>query len=229
MKKVIFFICLQALMSCKHECKCDKPHVKEKSHEKKLEKATAFLEDEGILFIKAEGRPKNMLKYGKIVKLLREYDKTRKPVLRNALGFEDTRVNVYPLKELYEYLGYIDSICKKKKIKFEGINIISGAYSKKGDGSTPGYQTLIFMPSTTINGEHFVAFDPLRSKKGKPKTFKELLKKKGYHWGYDNSKIKREEGDIQKNKKSVSEDETQQDVESSGSNRLSTIPPYHGQ
>ncbi len=86
--------------------------------------------------------------------MLEAYDKTRKEVLKEALGFEDTRVNTYPIESLREYLGYMENLAAEKNIPLTGINIISAAYPKY-DGKDPGYQNLIFMPTTTFKGEKY--------------------------------------------------------------------------
>ncbi|RKF04208.1 hypothetical protein C8N26_0871 [Tenacibaculum lutimaris] len=179
---------------------------------------------EGTFCYVDKGRPSNMLKYNEIVNMLESYDKTRKEVLEKSLGFEDTRVNSYPIQQLKDYLGYIENLCAQKEIPLTGINIISTAYPENYSGSkTAGYQTLIFMPTTTIDGEEFVTFDPLKSKKGVPVTFKSILAKRGYNWSYDNSRISKEE---QKagvlNFNPIQEDSE----DSSGANRLKPTPPY---
>ena len=135
------------------------------------------------------------------------------------LGFEDTRVNTYPIEKLKNYLGYIENLCVQKNIPLTGINIISAAYpDKKSNSKEAGYQTLIFMPTTTIDGEDFVTFDPLKSTKGSPVTFKSILAKKGYKWLYDNSKVS-------KNKNGMFLKNLSGDDDSSGSNKLGSIPP----
>lgn len=195
------------MTSCeKHECK--------RSHEKSEHKVI-----EGTFNYTDKGRPTNMIKYNEIVNMLEAYDSTRKFVLEKSLGFEDTRVNTYPIEELKNYLGYIENLCVQKNIPLTGINIISAAYpNKKSNSKEAGYQTLIFMPTTTIDGEYFVTFDPLKSVKGNPITFKSILAKKGYKWLYDNSKVS-------KNKETIVEKSFQENEISSGSNRLASRPP----
>lgn len=199
---VIYAITIAVFMiSCnKEQYKCE--------HEKKI--------SEDVFCYTNKGRPVNMVKYNEIIKMLKAYDATRKGVLEKSLGFEDTRVNTYPIQQLKEYLGYIENLCIQKNIPLTGINIISAAYPAKNNNSTEaGYQTLIFMPTTTIDGESFVTFDPLKSQKGKPVAFKSILAKKGYNWLYDKSKIK-----TLQNKEVLKGDEM-----SSGSNRLQSKPP----
>lgn len=167
-------------------------------------------------------KPQNLLMYKEMVAMLEHYDQTRKPVLEKALGYEDTRVNTYPIQQLKDYIGYIENLCAQKNIPLTGVNIISAAYPEKQSGTKEaGYQTLIFMPTTTINGEEFVAFDPLKSNKGVPATFKSILAKRGYNWPYDNSKVAKEEQKAGVVSLRVTEDE-----DSSGANRMRPVPPY---
>lgn len=172
------------------------------------------------------GRPNNMLTYKEIVGMLTQYDKTRSKVLREVTpgGVEDTRINTYSIKELRDYLAYIEDLCKEKEIELTGINIISSAYPD--DYPKKGYankQTLIYMPVTRINGEN-ATFDPLQSKKGKPVTFKELLAEYDYDWKYDAKEV-----DVKKEQKAgVFSFDLESDKESSGSNRGQvTPPPYY--
>jgi hypothetical protein len=207
---LIIVFTMSFITSCKeeHKCKCD-----HENWEAQIPEGTFCYTD--------QGRPTNMIKYNEIVKMLEAYDTTRKNVLESALGFEDTRINTYPVQQLKDYLGYIESLCAQKSIPLTGINIISAAYPKANSGSSKeaGYQTLIFMPTTTVDGEGFVTFDPLKSKKGMPATFKSLLAKRGYNWPYDNSKVLKEE-------QKAGIVNLQGIEESSGANRMRPTPPY---
>lgn len=205
---LIIVLTTSLIISCeKHKCKCD-----HENWEAQIPEGTFCYVD--------KGRPTNMIKYNEIVKMLEAYDNTRKNVLKSALGFEDTRISTYPVQQLKDYLGYVEALCAQKSIPLTGINIISAAYPKANSGASKeaGYQTLIFMPTTTIDGEGFVTFDPLKSKKGMPATFKSLLAKRGYTWPYDNSEISKEE-----QKAGIMNLEGE---ESSGSNKLGSVPPY---
>ncbi len=209
---LIIVFAMSFITSCeKHKCKCE--HENE-NWEDQIPEGTFCYAD--------QGRPTNMIKYKEIVDMLEEYDNTRKEVLKNALGFEDTRINTYPVQQLKDYLGYIENLCAQKSIPLTGINIISAAYPKNYsvNPKEAGYQTLIFMPTTTIDGEAFVTFDPLKSKKGVPTTFKSILAKRGYNWPYDNSITP-------KNKEKAGMNiNLQQNDDSSGSNRTHTTPPF---
>ncbi len=95
---LIFIACM---LSCeRHECKCEHDGVEI---------------PEGTFCYTNKGRPSNMVKYNEIVNMLQAYDSTRKFVLEKSLGFEDTRVNTYPIEELKNYLGYIENLCAQKK------------------------------------------------------------------------------------------------------------------
>ena len=99
-------------------------------------------------------RPWNMISYKGMIERLEYYDKTRKPVLENALGFEDTRINYYSIETIENYIKYVKQLSKEKGIELTGINFVSGAYPKEASYGTPGYQHFIFMPTTNINGRN---------------------------------------------------------------------------
>ena len=73
---------------------------------------------------------------------------------------------------------------EEKGIKLTGINIVSASYPENTLHGVPNYQTVMFMPTTEING-HNIAFAPEVSKNGKIITMKEILGKYGYNWIYD--------------------------------------------
>lgn len=175
---------------------------------------------EGTFYYVDKGRPSNALKYKEIVEMLKAYDDTRKEVLTKALGFEDTRVNTYPLQQLKDYLGYIENMAAKEGIPITGINIISAAYPKTQGGKEAGYQTLIFMPTTEVDGDKYVTFDPIYSKKGKIVTLKTILAKKKYNWPYDSSKI------MEVNEGSFIDFMQDEYDSSSATNKVATRPPY---
>lgn len=171
-------------------------------------------------------RPYNMLMYKDIVAMLEHYDKTRKPLLENGLGFEDTRMNYYSIETIENYLVYVKTLAKEKNIKITGINFISAAYPYKTKHGTPNYQTNMFMPTTEIRGEN-VCFDPVYSTKDKIVTMKEMLAKYGYNWVYDTKRDYDNRNVVLKEvKDNLKNRETIEDQMSSAGNLSHKKPPY---
>lgn len=134
--------------------------------------------------------PEILLTYPELVTMLNHYDETRKAQFGAAVGKqEDTRINFFTIKELKDYIAYVEKESKKKKIPLTGINFISAAYPDNytRDPRRSNFQTLIMFPATTIAGEEMVSFDPIRSDKGAPRRLKDILNDEyGYTvWTYD--------------------------------------------
>lgn len=134
-------------------------------------------------------KPETLLTYHEVVDMLRHYDETRREQLIGALGFEDTRVNTFDFYELKNYLAYVEKEAKEKGIKLKGISFIKGVYSEKTNHRDDfiGYENLMYMPTTVIQGEQ-VLVDVINSSKEKTVTFRQMLEKNGYEWRYDNMK-----------------------------------------
>jgi hypothetical protein len=135
-------------------------------------------------------QPRILLTYSELAELLQHYDKTRKPVLMEQMGGkkEDARVQFISIKELKQYIRYIERQARRKDIELTGINFISGAYPKNYEKEPEhrDYQTLIMVPATTIDKEEMVSIDLNKSERGKPVTLRELLYKYyNYKWYYD--------------------------------------------
>lgn len=139
---------------------------------------------EGTFCYSDEGRTKEMLNYKEVIQMLSSYDRTRIAPLEEALGYEDTRANTFDFVQFKKYLGHVENLSKKAEIKITGISFISTA--KENHNKTgKSYSSLIYIPTTTINGKQ-IAFDPVQSaKQGKLVTFKEMLEKHGYKWIYN--------------------------------------------
>lgn len=129
-------------------------------------------------------RPYNALNYKELVPMLEHYDETRKPVLEKALGHEDTRMNYFSIETIENYLAYVKALSKEKGIKITGINFVSASYPENTTHGVPNYQTMVFMPTTEINGEN-INFDPVQSSKENIVTVKQMLGNYGYNWVYD--------------------------------------------
>lgn len=170
-------------------------------------------------------RPWNMLSYKEMIERLEDYDKTRKPVLEQALGHEDTRVNFYSIETIENYIAYVKQVAKEKGIEVTGINFVSGAYPKNANYGTPGYQHFMFMPTTTINGKN-IGFDPVHSSKDNIVTMKEMLASFGYNWVYDSKEDYENRNVVSKQIQSNLVKRSQiTDLKSSGANWGAYSPP----
>lgn len=182
---------------------------------KKHECPNNFTPPDGTFTYSDEGRTNEMLDYPQIVAMLTEYDNTRKMPLEKALGYEDTRINNFNFEQFKKYLGHIENLSDSAKIKITGISFISGA-KENYDGTAKSYQSLIYVPTTTIGGKQ-VAFDAVQSvRQGKLVTLKQMLVKYGYNWPYYKG------ASAQKMKQSVGESDGKSGVGNLGH----SFPPY---
>jgi len=171
-------------------------------------------------------KPQNLLMYKEMVAMLEHYDETRKPVLEKALGYEDTRINFFTIETLETYLAYMKKVSEEKGIKLTGINIVSASYPELTNHGTPNYQTIMFMPTTEINGEN-IAFAPEVSAENKIVTMKEMLGSYGYNWVYDSKEDYENRNTITKELKSnLLNREQKGDIESGAGNHGHLEPPY---
>ncbi|WP_272151625.1 hypothetical protein [Tenacibaculum aiptasiae] len=171
-------------------------------------------------------KPKNLLMYKEMVAMLEHYDKTRKSILEEALGREDTRINFYTIETLETYLNYVKNISQEKGIKLTGINIVSASYPENTLHGVPNYQTLMFMPTTEINGNN-IAFAPELSNNGDIVTMKEILGEYGYSWIYDTKEDYNNRNLVNKElQKNFLNRNNNTDKESSNGNRGLLQPPY---
>ena len=172
--------------------------------------------------------PEMLLYYSELVPMLEHYDRTRKDQLAQIVDKEeDTRINYFTLKEVKQYIAYIEKECNDKGIPFEGINFISASYpeSYSKDPKKRGYQTLIMMPATTIDGETMVSFDPFQSGPNDPKPLKKILEELQYSsiWTYDS--LPKRANSRQKMMQTKSSKSPSGGL-SPGGNRAGVSPPY---
>ena len=193
--------------------------------------------ENGIFCYKDEGRTKEMLNYSEIITALKSYDTSRIAPFEKAFGYEDSRVNTFDFVQFKKYLGHVENLSKKANIKMTGISFISVA--KMHENENKEYGSLIYIPSTTVNGMQ-VLYDPVQSvRQGTLVTFKEMLEKHGYNWIYDSKeaykKGKRDDYDYglksdQKSRMMVMStilNDTLEGDEESGAGNWSTMkPPY---
>ncbi|CAM1365163.1 hypothetical protein [Tenacibaculum xiamenense] len=193
--------------------------------------------EQGVFCYKDEGRTKEMLTYPQVIEMLKRYDDTRIEPFEQAYGYEDSRITTFDFYQFKKYLGHVETLSRKAKIKMTGISFISGATNLEDNGKE--YSSLIYMPSTKINGRD-VLYDPTRSaNEGKLVTFKEMLERYGYQWIYDNAedyeqgKRKDNNYDLKSNQvksarfSMISNDGFGQDDESGAGNYGQLTPPYN--
>mgnify|MGYP005995127335 FL=1 len=166
-------------------------------------------------------RPSNAITYKEMASMFSEYDNGQKKVLdtyrKEIIGAKDSVESVshfYEIKQLKQYIAYLERISKEKDIELTGVRIFSAAYPKNhANRKLRGRQTLVFMPTAEINGYKGVAFEPLYSKKGKPVKFTQFLSKFSSE---ESKKIMRA---------SLFNTQKNDDLESSGTNKLDPTPP----
>ncbi|PHR73603.1 MAG: hypothetical protein COA67_02430 [Lutibacter sp.] len=123
-----------------------------------------------------DGRPEQSISYKEMAIMLAQYQATREPILKNGLGFEDTREVWFQIDSLKKYLAYVEKLSKDSGVEITGFNFISAAYPDKPIyGNQKNYQTLILNPTTTKGDNPRVSFDPLYSTNGNPAFVSDLL------------------------------------------------------
>lgn len=172
------------------------------SCEKKQECPNNFTPPAGTFTYSDEGRTNEMLNYPQIIAMLTEYDKTRTIYLEKALGYEDTRMVNFDFDQFKKYLGHIENLSDSAKVKITGISFVSAADAHYGSANK-SYQSLIYVPTTTINRKQ-VAFDPVQSvEQGRLVTLNEMLTKYGYKWPSDKVSNSKKEMLKMQNEKSI--------------------------
>lgn len=132
--------------------------------------------DPNEICIDYDGKPEQVITYKEMASLLAQYKSTRENVLKNALGYEDTREVWFQIDSLKKYLAYVEKLSKDSGVEITGFNFISAAYPDKTIyGKEKNYQTLILNPTTTKDGNPRVSFDPLHSENGNPAFVSDLL------------------------------------------------------
>lgn len=164
-------------------------------------------------------RPLQAITYEEMVEMMFAYDKGAKKVLdkymKKVSGGKDTISTVYnwyKLDDLKQYIAYIEKISKEKNIPVTGFRIYPSSYPKNYKvKNLQGRQTLIFTPTTLINGNKDVAFEPLYSEIGKPILIDDFLKKARLQMVSKSDFLK-------------TNDTTS--IQSSSANRLKPSPPF---
>ncbi len=166
-------------------------------------------------------KPSQIITYKEMADMMNAFENGSKKELNKYLKKESkgndsvsTVYNWYRLDDLKQYIAYIERISKEKEIEVTGFRIYSSQYPKKyKEKKLQNRNTLIFTPTTTVDGRDDAAFEPLYSQKNSPLLVSDLLKiMKG-------EEIKDK---IIFNKYSKLMDS----LTSSSANRIKTTPPY---
>lgn len=169
-----------------------------------------------------DSRPSNAITYKEMANMFHAYDVGQKTVL-DAYRKELTRgkdpiesiSHFYDLKDLKQYIAYLEKLSKDKNIELTGIRIFSAAYPKDySQINLRGRHTLIFMPTANIDNEKAVAFEPLYSNKGEPIRFTKFL-----------NQFSSKESKQVVRASFLPNFNIVEDVPSSGANRLNPSPP----
>jgi hypothetical protein len=97
--------------------------------------------------------PKQTISYERADSMENNFTTTRSPVIRQYLGYEDTRDFWFSLDTLKKYIEYVEFEAKKKKRSNLGVRVYFAAYPPSKDGvDSLGYATVFFAP--TAQQEH---------------------------------------------------------------------------
>ena len=167
-------------------------------------------------------KPSQVITYNDMADMMDAYDNGAKKELNKYINKKSkgkdsisTEYNWYNIDDLKQYIAYIERISKEKNIPVTGFRIYPTQYPK--NYKIEKYQnrsTLIFTPTTKINGKIDVAFEPLYSEKGKPVEISQFLEQVRANKNVQKSGF-------------LSFSTTIQDLESSSANRIQIVPPPH--
>ncbi|MBU3010859.1 hypothetical protein KO506_05565 [Polaribacter vadi] len=128
-------------------------------------------------------RPSQAITYKEMASMFHEYDNGQKKVLdeyitKKSGGKEKvaTLSEFFSIDELKQYIAYIEKTSKEKDIELTGIKIFTAAYPS--DYNIEAYRnrvSFILMPTTNIGDDKNVAYEPLKSTKGKPVSMQSVL------------------------------------------------------
>jgi hypothetical protein len=169
-----------------------------------------------------DSRPSNAITYKEMASMFHQYDVGQKPVLdkyrqefTNDAKELESISHYYEINQLKQYIAYLERLSKEKNITLTGIRIFSAAYPKDyADELLRGRHTLIFMPTADTNEKKNVAYEPLYSKNGEAIPFTEFLDQ------YSSDETKQVV-----RASFLPFMASQQDLLSSGANKLKPTPP----
>jgi hypothetical protein len=96
-------------------------------------------------------RPEKCLTVEEARKLQDKWKKTRGKEIEHQQGYQDTREFCYSVKELREYLDYVEDKSKEQGFENPGIRIYFGAYPKTNKKKS--YSTIFLAPTKENTGE----------------------------------------------------------------------------
>ena len=178
-------------------------------------------EDNGESCYPNNDKPSQIITYKEMADMMDAYDQGSRKELNKYINKESggkdsisTEYNWYHIDDLKQYIAYIEKISKEKDIPVTGFRIYPTQYPKNYKiEKFQNKNTLIFTPTTNINGKVDVAFEPLYSEKGKPVEIAQFL---------EQVRAK----NVQKSA-FLSFSTTVQDLESSSANRMQIVPPHN--
>ena len=166
-------------------------------------------------------RPSQAITYPEMASMFKEYDNGQKIVLDKYIASKTegrdsvaTISEFFSIDELKQYIAYIEKLSKEKDINLTGVKIFTAAYPS--DYKIEKYQnrvSFILMPTTNIGDQKNIAYEPLKSGKGKPVSMQSILNKYA------------DETTRNVNRASVLSLNLMQEEPSSGLNRGSINPP----
>lgn len=109
--------------------------------------------------------PKQTISYERADSIENNFTATRSRIIREYLGYEDTRDFWFSLDTLKKYIEYVEYEAKKKKLSNLGIRVYFAAYPPSNSGiDSLGYSTVFFAPTAEQEPsplkQGFVPFDP---------------------------------------------------------------------
>ena len=130
-------------------------------------------------------KPSNVISYKEMASMFKEYDNGQKVILDKYIATKTkgrdsiaTISQFFSLSELKQYIAYVEKLSKEKDIKLTGIKIFTAAYPS--DYEKKEYRnrvSFILAPTANIGDKKNVAYEPLKSEKGKPVSMKSILDK----------------------------------------------------
>lgn len=129
-------------------------------------------------------RPSQTITYKEMASMFKEYDNGQRKILNKYIKKKSngkdsiaTISEFFTISELKQYIAYIERLSNEKEIELTGIKIFTSAYPS--NYKVPEYRnrvTFMIAPTAKINGKD-VAYEPLKSSKGKPVSMMSVLHK----------------------------------------------------
>ncbi|MDD7915084.1 hypothetical protein [Polaribacter ponticola] len=173
-------------------------------------------ENEKLSCYPNSNKPSQVITYLEMAEMMDSYDNGVKKEMNkylkkvsNGKKTTSTDYNWYKLDDLKQYIAYIERISKEKDIPVTGFRIIPTSYPKNySNKELRNRVTIIFTPTTIIDGKYDAAFEPLYSEKGNPVSVSKYLEQVRAKKVYTGSILPKFES-----------------TESSSVNKFPTVPP----